>query len=159
MKLQTKYHCWERKWVPSKARTTTSFEYGPCLWPAASLEAMMMQLESFGKWNREEVRQLEVNDLVWIVDENVRRALYKMARVLKVYHESDGRMISALLKTEDEKLRKPVVKLAPMFFESFFRRKTGLALLAPVNCKLKNSDSKVTDETYYSKHLETLSKF
>ena len=28
--------------------------------------------------------------LVWIVDENVKRAHYKMGRVLEVYHGSDG---------------------------------------------------------------------
>ena len=59
----------------SKAQTTTSSENGPFIGPAVSREEMMMQLEFFGKWNKEEVRQLEVNDLVWIVDENVKRAL------------------------------------------------------------------------------------
>ena len=74
----------------SKAQTTTSSENGPFIGPAVSWEEMMMQLEFFGKWNKEEVRQLEVNDLVWIVDENVKRAHYKMGRVLEVYHGSAG---------------------------------------------------------------------
>ena len=107
----------------SKAQTTTSSESGPFIGPAVSREEMMMQLEFFGKWKNEEVRQLEVNDLVWIVDENVKRALYKMGRVLEVYHGSDGRVRSALVKTEDGKLKRPVVKLAPMFYESVFREK------------------------------------
>ena len=106
----------------SKARTTTSCKIEPCIGPAASWEVMMRQ-ESFGKWNKEEVRQLEVNDLVCIVDENVKRAHYKMGRVLEVYHGSDGRVRSALVKTEDGKLKRPVVKLAPMFYESVFREK------------------------------------
>ena len=95
----------------SKAQTTTSSENGPFIGPAVSWEEMMMQLQFFGKWNKEEIRQLEVNDLVWIVDENVKRAHYKMSRVLGVYHESDGRVRSALVKTEDGKLKRPVVKL------------------------------------------------
>ena len=107
----------------SKAQTTTSSESGPFIGPAVSREEMMMQLEFFGKWKNEEVRQLEVNDLVWIVDENVKRALYKMGRVLEVYHGSDGRVRSALVKTEDGKLKRPVVKLAPMFYESVFQEK------------------------------------
>ena len=107
----------------SKAQTTTSSESGPFIGPAVSREEMMMQLEFFGKWKNEEVRQLEVNDLVWIVDENVKRAHYKMGRVLEVYHGSDGRVRSALVKTEDGKLKRPVVKLAPMFYESVFREK------------------------------------
>ena len=107
----------------SKAQTTTSSESGPFIGPAVSREEMMMQLEFFGKWKNEEVRQLEVNDLVWIVDENVKRAHYKMGRVLEVYHGSDGRVRSALVKTEDGKLKRPVVKLAPLFYESVFREK------------------------------------
>ena len=107
----------------SKAQTTTSSENGPFIGPAVSWEEMMMQLELFGKWNKEEVRQIEVNDLVWKVDENVKRARYKMARVLEVYHGSDGRVRSALVRTEDGKLKRPVVKLAPMFYESVFREK------------------------------------
>ena len=74
------------------------------------------------KWNKE-VRQLEVNDLVWIVDENVKRARYKMCRVVEVYPGSDGQVRSALVKTEERKLKRPVVKLAPMFFEKVFREK------------------------------------
>ena len=107
----------------SKAQTTTSSESGPFIGPAVSREEVMMRQESFGKWIKEEVRQLEVNDLVWIVDENVKRAHYKMGRVLDVYHGSDGRVRSALVKTEDGKLKRPVVKLAPMFYESVFREK------------------------------------
>ena len=108
----------------SKARTTTSCKIGPCIGPAALWEEVMMQRDSLGKCIKEEVRQLEVNDLVWIVGENVKRALlYKMGRVLEVYHGSDGRVRSALVKTEDGKLKRPVVKLAPMFYESVFREK------------------------------------
>ena len=107
----------------SKAQTTTSSENGPFIGPAVSWEEMMMQLQFFGKWIKEEVRQLEVNDLVWIVDDNVKRAHYKNSRVLEVYHGSDGRVRSALVKTEDGKLKRPVVKLAPMFYESVFREK------------------------------------
>ena len=35
---------------------------------------MMMRLECFGKWNKEDVAQQEVNDLAWIEYENVKRA-------------------------------------------------------------------------------------
>ena len=89
----------ETQLVSSKARTTTSSENGPFIGPAVSREEMMMQFEFFGKWKNEEVRQLEVNDLVWIVDENVKRAHYKLGRVLEVNQGSDGRVRSALVKT------------------------------------------------------------
>ena len=72
---------------------------------------------------KEQVRQMEVNDLVRIVDEIGKRAHYKMGRVLEVYQGKDGRVISALVKTEDGKLKSPVVKLAPLFYEGVFREK------------------------------------
>ena len=113
----------ETRMGSSKARTTTSCKIGPIIGPAALWEEVMMQRDYFGKCIKEEFRQLEVNDLVWIVDENVKRAHYKMGRVLDVYQGSDGRVRSALVKTEDGKLKRPVVKLAPMFYESVFREK------------------------------------
>ena len=113
----------ETRMGSSKARTKTSCKIGPCIGPAALWEEVMMQRDSFGKCIKEEFRQLEVNDLVWIVDEHVKRAHYQMGRVLEVYNGSDGRVISALVKTEDGKLKRPVVKLAPMFHESVFREK------------------------------------
>ena len=80
----------ETRMGSSKARrTTTSCKIGPCIGPAALWEEVMMQRYSFGECIKEGVRQLEVNDLVWIMDENVKRANYKMDRVLEVYHGSD----------------------------------------------------------------------
>ena len=74
-------------------------------------------------WGKYLGRQLEVNDLVWIVNENVETAYYKMGRVLEVYYGSKGRVRSALVKSEDGKFKGPVVKHAPLFFESVFREK------------------------------------
>ena len=54
----------ERRLGSSKAQTTTSSENGPFIGPAVSREEVMMQLEFFGKWKNEKVRQLEVKDLV-----------------------------------------------------------------------------------------------
>ena len=48
----------------AKARTTTSSKIGPCIGPPESWEEVI----------KEEVGQLEANVLVWIVDENVKRA-------------------------------------------------------------------------------------
>ena len=129
----------------SKAQTTTSSENGPFIGPAVSWEEMTMQLQFFGKWNKEEIRQLEVNDLVWIVDENVKRAHYKMGRVLEVYHGSDGRVRSALVKTEDGKLQRPVVKLAPMFYESVFREKNRAGNVGASHQQAKKLDSEHAD--------------
>ena len=124
----------------SKARTTTSCKIGPFIGTAASWEVMMRQ-DSFGKWIKEEFRQLEVNDLVWIVEENVKRAHYKMGRVIEVYHGSDGRVRLALVKTEYGKLKRPVVILAPMFYESVFLEKNRAGNVGASHQQAKKLDS------------------
>ena len=73
--------------------------------------------------NKDDVRQLKGNDLVWVVDENVKRSNYKMARVLEVQEGSDGRVRSVTVVTKDGNFKRPVVKLAPLFYESVFREK------------------------------------
>ena len=75
------------------------------------------------KWNKNDVRQLKVNDLVWVVDENVKRSNFKMARVVEVQEGNDGRVRSASVVTKDGKLKRTIVKLAPLFYESVFREK------------------------------------
>ena len=75
------------------------------------------------KCHKDDATQLKLIDLVWVVDENVKRSNYKMARVLEVQEGSDGRVRSPTLVTKDGKLKRPVVKLAPLFFESVFREK------------------------------------
>ena len=138
----------ETRMGSSKARTTTSCEIGPCIGPAALWEEVMTQRDSFANCIKEGVRQLEVNDLVWIVDENVKRAQYKMRRVLEVYHGNDGRVRSALVKTEDGKLKRLVVKLAPMFNQSVFREKNRASNVGASLLRDQNSNSNVSDETY-----------
>ena len=81
------------------------------------------------KWNKNDVRQLKVDDLVWVVDENVKRSNYKMARVLEVQEGSEGRVRSVTVVTKDGKLKRPVVKLAPMFYESVFREKNRAGIV------------------------------
>ena len=40
------------------------------------------------KWNKDDVRQLKINDLVWVVHENVKRSNYKTARYWKCKRET-----------------------------------------------------------------------
>ena len=46
-----------------------------------------------------------------------------MARVLEVQEGSDGRVRSATVVSKDGKLKRPVVKLAPLFYGSVFQEK------------------------------------
>ena len=82
---------------------------------------LLAKKRTYQSQKKEKVTQLEVNDLVWIVDENLKRAHNKIGRVLEVYHGSDRRVRSALVKTEDGKLKRAVVK--PLIYEKGFREK------------------------------------
>ena len=57
------------------------------------------------------------------MNKNLKRFSYKMARVLEVSEVFDGRIISATDLTQDGKLKRPVVKLVPLFNESVFQEK------------------------------------
>ena len=49
----------------------------------------LIRMKDF-KRNQEDVRQLQVNELVWIVNENVKQADYRLRRVLELYHGNVG---------------------------------------------------------------------
>ena len=68
-----------------------------------------------------------------------------MGRVLEVFHGSDGRVRSALVKTEDGKLKRPVVKLAPMFYESVFREENRAGNVGASHQQAKKLDSEHAD--------------
>ena len=72
----------------------------------------LLEWNVHNKWNKDDVTQLKVNDLVSVVDENVVRSNYKMAKELGVQEGNDGRARSATVVTKDGKLKRPVVKLA-----------------------------------------------
>ena len=106
------------------------------------------------KWNKDNVRELNVNDLVWVVDESDKRSNYKMARVLEVQEGSDGRVRSATVATKD-KLKRPVVKLAPLFYESVFREKNRAGNIVPVISRQRESIWNMLSEKQELKLLET----
>ena len=95
--------------------------------------------EHLPKWNARTIWAiddecvLKVGDRVWLIDESVRRHENNMARVTEMFPGADGVIRSASIKTADEVVRRPAVKLAPVFYECFQneKMKTGPALLAP----------------------------
>ena len=76
------------------------------------------QINVRAQWNKQQAN-IENGDLVWLIDDNIKRGHYKMARVMQVYPGKDGVVRSALIKTLDGTLKRPVVKLAPLFNERF----------------------------------------
>ena len=70
------------------------------------------------QWNKSEAN-VQVGDLVWLVDNNVKRSHYKMARIKEIYPAKDGVVRSVLIKTHDGTFKRPVVRLALVFIERF----------------------------------------
>ena len=60
-------------------------------------------------------RNIEFGDLVWLTEDNVKRSQYRMARIEEIYPRKDGVVRSALIKTLDGTLKKPMAKLVPFF--------------------------------------------
>ena len=71
------------------------------------------------KWATDDERVLKVGDLVWLIDESVPRHENKIVRVMEVFPGADGVIRSASIKTAYGVLRRPAVKLAPVFYECF----------------------------------------
>lgn len=63
------------------------------------------------KWF-ENVKNVEVGDLVFIVDPNAPRGAWKRGIVSKVFHGDDGVVRAATVKTSSREYTRPVVKLA-----------------------------------------------
>ena len=80
--------------------------------------------------------------MIWFgsLNKNVKRSDYKMEKVLKVQEGSDGRVRCATVVTKDGKLKRQVVKLAPLFYESVFREKNRVGNVGASHQKAKKID-------------------
>ena len=68
-----------------------------------------------------------------------------MARVFEKQEGSDGRVRSATVVTKDGKLKRPVMKLAPLFYESVFREKNRAGNVGASHQQAKKLDSERAD--------------
>ena len=64
-------------------------------------------------------RDLKVGNLIWPIDESVRRHASRMARVVEVFPGDDGVVQLAPFESVDGVLRRTTVKLAPVFNDCF----------------------------------------
>ena len=75
------------------------------------LKEYLPQFNLRQKWFKENDEQISVDDLVWIVNTDLRRSQYELGRVKEIYTASDGKMRSALVRTIKGEYKRPVVKL------------------------------------------------
>ena len=94
----------------------TAQAYADMIWKRWTRE-YLPQWNQRSKWSKEHVRNLKERELVWVVDDSLKRFEYKMGRVIKVLKGDDGVVRSARVKMAHRDFNRPVVKLAPVFYD------------------------------------------
>ena len=78
------------------------------------------------KWSKKHVRNLKEDELVLLVDDCVKRCENKLGQIIGIFTGNDGVARSARVKRAHGELNRPVIKLAPVFYDGLFRyRKQG----------------------------------
>ena len=98
----------------------TAQAYADMIWKRWTRE-YLTQWNQRSKWSKENVRNLKQGELVWLIDDAVKRCKYTLGRIVEVLTGSDGVVRSARVKMAHGELKRPV----------FPRSKTGPAMLAP----------------------------
>ncbi|XP_071088226.1 uncharacterized protein [Haliotis cracherodii] len=70
----------------------------------------LLSLQERQKWNTPQ-RNLMINDIVLVKDDNLHRSCWSMGRVISVEADKDGFVRSVQIKTLNSELRRPVTKL------------------------------------------------
>ena len=63
------------------------------------------------------MRNLKEGELVWLVDDSVKRCEFKLGRIVEIFTGNDGVVRSARVKMAQGELNRTVVKLAPVFYD------------------------------------------
>ena len=101
------------------------------------------QWDQRSKWSKEHVRNLKEGELVWLVDDSVKRCEYKLGRIIEIFTGNDGVVRSAIVKMAHGELYRPVVKLAPVFYNGVSEIKNRAGDVGATSNQLeKPSDSK-----------------
>ena len=99
---------WKNPWKRPKHMPTWSEKDGLECFP---------QWNQRSNWSEEHVRNLKEGELAWPVDVSVRRWKYKLGWINDIYTGHDGVVRSARVRMAHGELNRPVVKLAPVFYE------------------------------------------
>ena len=109
----------------------TAQAYADMIWKRWTRE-YLPRWNQRSNWSKELVRHLKEGELVWLVDDYVKRCEYKLGQIIEIFTVNDGVVRSARVKMAHGELNRPVVKLAPVFYDGVSRSKTELAMLAPL---------------------------
>ena len=68
-------------------------------------------LNKRNKWTNQDIRNIQKGDLVILVEDNIERSKWPLARVVETYPGKDEIIRSAKVKTTSSELVRPVAKL------------------------------------------------
>ena len=75
------------------------------------------QWNQSSKWSKEHVQNLKEGELMWLVDDSMKRCEYQLGRIFEIFTGKNIVVRSARLKTTHGELIRPVVKLSPVFYD------------------------------------------
>ena len=93
----------------------TAQAYADMIWKRWTRE-YLPQWNQRSKWSKEHVRNLKEGEIVWLVDDSVKRCDYKLGGIIEIFTGDDGVVRSARVKMARGELNRPVVELAPVFY-------------------------------------------
>ena len=94
------------------------------------------------------MRNLKEGELVWLVDDSVKRCEYKLGRIIEIFTGNDGVVRPERVNMAHGELNRPVVKLRQYFTIVFPRSKTGPSMLAPLQISYESHQiARITFET------------
>ena len=73
------------------------------------------QWNQTSKWSKEHMRNLKESELVWLIDDSVKRCDYKLGQIIEIFFGNDGVVRSRRVKMAHGELNRPVETLAPVF--------------------------------------------
>ena len=94
----------------------TAQAYADMIWKRWTRECLP-QWNQRSKWSKEHVQNLKEGELVWLIDDSLKRGKYKFGRIIEIFTGNDGVVRSARVKMAHVELNRPVVKLAPVFYD------------------------------------------
>ena len=116
--------------------------YADMIWKRWTRE-YLPQCNQRSEWSKEHVRNLKEGELVWLADDSVKPCEYKLGRIIEIFSGNDGVVRSARVKMAHGELNRPVVKLAPVFYDGVSEIKNRDGDVGATSNQLeKPSDSK-----------------
>ena len=120
----------------------TAQAYADMIWKRWTRE-YLPQWNQRSKWSKEHVRNLKEGELVWLVEDSMKRCEYKLGRIIEIFTGNDGVVRSARVKMAHGELNRPVVKLAPVFYDGVSEIENRAGEVGATSNELqKQSDSK-----------------